>query len=39
MVIGKGSGGGANNNFYGVLDEVLHIQYSFLRRAWLFKCQ
>ena len=39
MVIGEGSGGSANNNFYSVLDEVLHVQYPFGRRAWLFMCR
>ena len=29
MLVGEGSGGGVENNFYGVLDEVLHIQYPF----------
>ena len=38
-VIGEGSGGSANNSFYGVLDEVLHVQYPFGRHAWLFKCR
>ena len=39
MVIEKGSGGIANNDFYGVLDEVLNVQYPFGPRAWLFKCR
>ncbi|TYK11871.1 hypothetical protein E5676_scaffold177G00210 [Cucumis melo var. makuwa] len=37
-VVGEGSGGGrADNNFYGVLDEVLHVKYPFGRCAWLSK--
>ena len=28
-----------NNNFYGILDEVLHVQYSMGRSVWLFKCR
>ena len=39
MIVGEGSGGGANNSFYDVLDEVLHFQYPFGQRAWLFKCK
>ncbi|KAA0052037.1 CACTA en-spm transposon protein [Cucumis melo var. makuwa] len=40
MVVGEGSGGGSSdNNFYGVLDEVLHIQYPLRRCAWLVKCR
>ncbi|KAA0036797.1 acidic leucine-rich nuclear phosphoprotein 32 family member A-like [Cucumis melo var. makuwa] len=27
-----------DNNFYGVLDEVLHVQYPLGRNVWLFKC-
>ena len=38
MVIEKGSGGSVNNSFYGVLGKVLHVQYPFVRHAWLFKC-
>ena len=38
MVIGEGNEGSANNNFYCVLVEVLHVQYPFVRHAWLFKC-
>ncbi|TYK11015.1 CACTA en-spm transposon protein [Cucumis melo var. makuwa] len=39
-VIDEGSGGGrAYNNFYGVLDEVLHVQYPHGQCAWLFKCK
>ena len=33
MVVSEGSEGGANNNFYDVLDEVLHVQYPFERRV------
>ncbi|KAA0053278.1 hypothetical protein E6C27_scaffold102G00790 [Cucumis melo var. makuwa] len=37
-VVGEGSGGGrADNNFYGVLDEVLHVKYPLGRCAWLSK--
>ena len=40
MVVGEGSRGGiADNNFYGVLDEVLHVQYPLGRCAWPFKCR
>ncbi|KAA0036909.1 late secretory pathway protein AVL9-like [Cucumis melo var. makuwa] len=28
-----------DNNFYGILDEVLHVQYSLGRNVWLFKCR
>ncbi|TYK13950.1 cytochrome P450 CYP82D47-like [Cucumis melo var. makuwa] len=28
-----------DNNFYGVLDEVLDIQYPMGRHVWLFKCR
>ena len=38
MVIGESSASGRGNiNFYGVLNEVLHVQYSIERRVWLFK--
>ena len=37
MVVGEGNGVDANNNFYGVLDEVLHVQYPFEQHARLFK--
>ena len=42
IVVGEGSGGsggGVDNYFYCVLDEVLHAQYPFRRHAWLFKCR
>ncbi|TYK04312.1 CACTA en-spm transposon protein [Cucumis melo var. makuwa] len=39
MVIGESSGGGSgDNNFYGVLDKMLDVQYSMRRRVWIFKC-
>ncbi|KAA0067486.1 uncharacterized protein E6C27_scaffold40G001710 [Cucumis melo var. makuwa] len=38
MVISESTGSGCgDNNFYGVLDEVLDIQYLMGRRVWLFK--
>ncbi|TYK23129.1 uncharacterized protein E5676_scaffold142G001260 [Cucumis melo var. makuwa] len=40
MVIGKSNASGScDNNFYGVLDEVLHVQYLMERSVWLFKCR
>ena len=33
VVVDEGSEG-ADNNFYDVLDEVLHVQYSFKLHAW-----
>ncbi|KAA0039165.1 (R)-mandelonitrile lyase 1-like [Cucumis melo var. makuwa] len=39
MVIGEGSRGSADNNFYDVLDEVLHVQYPLERFVCLFKCR
>ncbi|KAL4038146.1 hypothetical protein IC575_001753 [Cucumis melo] len=39
MVIGESDASGTgDNNFYGVLDEVLHVQYPLGRNVWLFKC-
>ncbi|TYJ97551.1 uncharacterized protein E5676_scaffold85G00740 [Cucumis melo var. makuwa] len=38
MVIGESDASGSgNNNFYGVLNEVLHVQYPLGRNVWLFK--
>ena len=28
-----------DNNFYGVVDEVLHVQYLLGRNVWLLKCR
>ncbi|KAA0046653.1 acidic leucine-rich nuclear phosphoprotein 32 family member A-like [Cucumis melo var. makuwa] len=40
MVIGESDASGTeDNNFYGVLDEVLHVQYPLGRNVWLFKCR
>ncbi|KAA0050362.1 uncharacterized protein E6C27_scaffold88G00940 [Cucumis melo var. makuwa] len=40
MVIGESDASGTNdNNFYGVLDEVLHVQYPLGINVWLFKCR
>ncbi|KAA0051737.1 uncharacterized protein E6C27_scaffold60G001270 [Cucumis melo var. makuwa] len=40
MIIGEcDASGTGDNNFYGVLDEVLHVQYPLERNVWLFKCQ
>ncbi|KAA0063200.1 uncharacterized protein E5676_scaffold2774G00080 [Cucumis melo var. makuwa] len=40
MVIGESDArGSGDNNFYGVLDKVLHVQYLLERNVWLFKCQ
>ncbi|KAA0062362.1 CACTA en-spm transposon protein [Cucumis melo var. makuwa] len=40
MVIGESDASGSDdNNFYGVLDEVLHVQYPLRRNVWLFKCR
>ncbi|KAA0057468.1 acidic leucine-rich nuclear phosphoprotein 32 family member A-like [Cucumis melo var. makuwa] len=40
MVIGESDASGTgDNNFYGVLDEVLHVQYPLRRNVWLFKCR
>ena len=38
IIVGEGSGDSINNNFFDVLEKVLHAQYPFGRRAWLFKC-
>ena len=38
MVVSENNASGSvDNNFYGVLDEVLFIQYSMGRCVWLFK--
>ena len=40
MVIGESDASeSGDNNFYGVLDVVLHVQYSLKRNVWLFKCR
>ncbi|KAA0038038.1 uncharacterized protein E5676_scaffold237G001540 [Cucumis melo var. makuwa] len=40
MVIDESSGNGSgDNNFYGVLDEVLDVQYPMERCVWLFKLE
>ncbi|KAA0025919.1 hypothetical protein E6C27_scaffold34G002170 [Cucumis melo var. makuwa] len=40
MVIGESSGSGSSDsNFYGVLEEVLDVQYSIGRRVWLYKLE
>ncbi|KAA0045410.1 transposase family TNP2 [Cucumis melo var. makuwa] len=40
MVIGKSNANGSDdNNFYDVLDEVLHVQYLMERSVRLFKCR
>ncbi|KAA0052001.1 hypothetical protein E6C27_scaffold60G004860 [Cucumis melo var. makuwa] len=40
VIVGENSGSeNADNNFYGVLDVVLHVQYLLRRRAWLFNCR
>ncbi|TYK11066.1 uncharacterized protein E5676_scaffold73G00520 [Cucumis melo var. makuwa] len=40
MVIGESDESGtSDNNFYDVLDEVLHVQYPLGRNVWLFKCR
>ncbi|KAA0040340.1 hypothetical protein E6C27_scaffold460G00450 [Cucumis melo var. makuwa] len=40
MVIGESDASGtSHNNFYGVLDDVLHVQYPLRRNVWLFKCR
>ncbi|KAA0066295.1 uncharacterized protein E5676_scaffold602G001710 [Cucumis melo var. makuwa] len=40
MVIGESDASGtSNNNLYGVLDEVLHVQYPLRRNVSLFKCR
>ncbi|KAL0559314.1 hypothetical protein IC582_003922 [Cucumis melo] len=40
MIVNKNSGDGStDNNFYGVVDEVLDFQYVFRRRVWAFKCR
>ncbi|TYK18906.1 uncharacterized protein E5676_scaffold204G001200 [Cucumis melo var. makuwa] len=40
MVIGESDASGSkDNNFYGILDEVLHVQYPMEKSVWLFKCQ
>ncbi|KAA0052301.1 CACTA en-spm transposon protein [Cucumis melo var. makuwa] len=40
MVIGESNvSGSGDNNFYGVLDKVLHVQYLMGRSFWLFKYQ
>ncbi|KAA0031739.1 uncharacterized protein E5676_scaffold128G00030 [Cucumis melo var. makuwa] len=39
MVIDESNASGSeDNNFYGVLDEVLHVQYPLERNVLLFKC-
>ncbi|KAA0062462.1 transposon protein, putative, CACTA, En/Spm sub-class [Cucumis melo var. makuwa] len=38
MVIGESDASGTgDNNFYGVFDKVLHVQYPLGRNVWLFK--
>ncbi|TYK09436.1 CACTA en-spm transposon protein [Cucumis melo var. makuwa] len=38
IVIGESNASGSgDNNFYGVLNEVLHVQYPIGRSVWLFK--
>ena len=40
MVIGESNvSGSGDNNFYGVLDEVLHVQFLMGRSVWLFNFQ
>ncbi|KAA0047152.1 hypothetical protein E5676_scaffold109G00260 [Cucumis melo var. makuwa] len=40
MVIGESdTSGSGDNNFYDVLDEVLHVQYPLGGNVWLFKCR
>ncbi|KAA0050798.1 hypothetical protein E6C27_scaffold404G00510 [Cucumis melo var. makuwa] len=40
MVTGESDASGSgDNNFYSVLDEVLHVQYPIGRNVWLFKCR
>ncbi|TYJ98632.1 CACTA en-spm transposon protein [Cucumis melo var. makuwa] len=40
MIIGESNASGSgDNNFYCVLDEVLHVEYPLGRNVWLFKCQ
>ncbi|TYK06669.1 gag/pol protein [Cucumis melo var. makuwa] len=40
MVVGESSASESdNNNFYGVLDQVLSIQYPMGCHVWLFKCR
>ncbi|KAA0059798.1 uncharacterized protein E6C27_scaffold108G00640 [Cucumis melo var. makuwa] len=40
MVIGESDASRTgDNNFYGVLDEVVHVQYPLGRNVWLFKCR
>ncbi|TYK15106.1 CACTA en-spm transposon protein [Cucumis melo var. makuwa] len=40
MVISESDvSGSGDNNFYDVLDEVLHVQYPLERNVWLFKCR
>ncbi|TYK16413.1 CACTA en-spm transposon protein [Cucumis melo var. makuwa] len=40
MIIGESDASGSgDNNFYGVLDEVLHVQYPLRRNVWQFKCR
>ncbi|KAA0067202.1 NBS-LRR type resistance protein [Cucumis melo var. makuwa] len=40
MVIGENDASGSkDNNFYGILDEVLHVQYPMEKSVWLFKCR
>ncbi|KAA0056494.1 CACTA en-spm transposon protein [Cucumis melo var. makuwa] len=40
MIIGESDASGTgDNDFYGVLDEVLHVQYPLGRNVWLFKCR
>ena len=40
MVIGESDASeSGDNNFYGVLDKVLHVQYPMGISVWLFKCR
>ncbi|KAA0051370.1 uncharacterized protein E6C27_scaffold55G001040 [Cucumis melo var. makuwa] len=40
MVIGESDASGSgDNNFYDVLDEVLHVKYPLGRKVWLLNCQ
>ena len=40
MVIGEiDASESGDKNFYGVIDEVSHVQYPLGRNIWLFKCR
>ncbi|KAA0067380.1 CACTA en-spm transposon protein [Cucumis melo var. makuwa] len=40
VIIGESNASGSgDNNFYDILDKVLHVQYLMEKSVWLFKCR